>query len=228
MKQVLFSACRTYAEIEGVERNFFRNLLSLRHCFQAHGCNYTVSKACQEAAMFAQTPGVPLEIVVSFPINGDRCSADHLHLGTKLIPHAKPAQQFASHFILLTREDKGIARFHHDFDFDIEAPDPKPSPHLQIGGRQKAIRRVEYQVGWDDQLDKPRWPCLPFCTPLMWHAAFLEFRDCESVEPFVDQPWWKNLVIDAEKTLWGSFARDMTLAINRGESIIESLYPPRK
>ncbi len=150
-----------------------------------------------------------------------------MHLGTQLIPNATPKDRQVTHFIALTNGDDCKVKLHLDLDFDVNSPEPKPSPHLQIGGRALKTAAKTYQITWDKTLDKPRWPKLPFCTPLLWHAAFLEFVDCESVSPFVRASWWKKIVAEAEKSLWQPFAADMDTAINKGQSVIEALYPPR-
>lgn len=229
----LFAKHRDYDHISAVEKAFFQQLTMYAHQFQGlerpGDYSFTVASAVKSVSDFLESrKDTTLSVLVCFDLHDcnprNKNYADRMYLGTKLIPARMAKDQQVTHFIALTKGDVCEIKIHVDMDFDTSSDEPKPSPHLQVGGRTLKAGKQEFKIKWNDGLDKPRWPCLPYCTPLLWHSAFLEFQECESVRPFVRQPWWMKLVKDAEKALWEPFCDDMKAALSQG-SVIESLYP---
>jgi hypothetical protein len=149
---------------------------------------------------------------------------DRVHIGTNLVWNPQPKRCLASYFIALSHGTECKMKLHFDLDFDDAAAERKPSPHVQGLGR---MWDQTYKCSWETDVDKPRVPCLPLCTPLLWHSAFCEFSTCDSVRGFLNQGWWRNLVRQAEEKLWGPFAADITSNLSKG-CIIDFLYPKEK
>lgn len=220
-----FAKQRDYDFISGIEKKFFSKLYTHRGNFS--GKNLSVDQELSKATSFSQSKeDMPLNIVVCFDVTtgSKQFGVEKMYLGTQLKPHRVAREQQVTHFFALTMGNTCKVKLHIDLDFDVEADEPKPSPHIQIGGRSLEASKISFENSWDKHIDKPRLPGLPFCTPLLWHAAFMEFKDCESVKPFVNEGWWKNLVRDAENSLWEPFINDMSSCLGK-KSIIESLYP---
>jgi len=225
---------RDYGLIAGIERDFFTGLTRSAGQFRgAHlsgGDHCTVEAALSAAAKFiSASRDATLDITVCFDLRDCRPRnskyVDRMYLGTRLTPNQDPKEQQVTHFVALAKGDSCEVKKHIDLDFHSASDEPKPSPHIQIGGRPLKIRNRELSFCWKEYLDKPRWPSLPCCTPLLWHTAFLEFQECSSVLPFLKQGWWKNLVREAEKTLWLPFFNDMSGLTSKG-CAIEAFYPP--
>ncbi len=230
-KAPLFANQRDYSFITKIEQEFFLSLASKKGHFKGrerpgNSC-LTVESALDSTIQFVQAKDSnPLDLIVSFDLSNcnRRVDLDNMYLGTLLSPDKDIKKRQVTHFIALTKGDNCRIKLHVDLDFDVHPKEPKPSPHFQVGGRFK-INNREFSIGWDDGLDKPRLPSLPFCTPLLWHSAFLEFQECESVQLFLSQPWWQNLVKKAESSIWSSFTSDMSAGLGKN-CIIEALYYP--
>lgn len=228
----LFSRYRDYEFISNIEFDFFSELSKNKGQFSGREKpgidNLSVAGSLANAMPFlSDKGGSVLSTIVSFDITKSRkrVDLDSMFLGTMLKPSKKAEEQQVTHFIALSKGDECHLKLHLDLDFDLGSPEPKPSPHFQVGGRALKVNNRAFSMSWEKGLDKPRWPSLPFCTPLLWHAAFLEFQECESVQIFVNQSWWRNLVKKAELSLWKDFANDMNSNLGKS-SIIEALYPP--
>ncbi len=224
-----FNNQREYKFIAKIEQEFFTKLNSMKGYFDGVQ-NLSIYQALERATSFCRSPeDYPLDVVVSFDVTtgAKRFGIDQMHLGSQLRPSRQPEDCQVTHFIALTDGDNCKTKLHVDLDFDLNSSEPKPSPHIQIGGRL-AFGKRSFKPSWDESIDKPRWPSLPCCTALLWHAAFQEFYDCESVKRFVEEQWWGNLVAAAEKALWGPFIVNMADAIRNNSSVIAALYPPRR
>jgi hypothetical protein len=225
---------RDYRLISQIELDFFSSLSSCAHHFKGAESpgdwSHTVAAALANAITFLNSGGNdPLNVIVCFDVSDCRPRNqghfDRMYLGTKLVPSLIAKERQVTHFLALAKAASCEVKIHFDLDFDVDADERKPSPHLQIGGRALKTRNTELDVTWNGGLDKPRLPCLPYCTALLWHAAFLEFQECTSVGRFVGQNWWRNLVKKAETALWQPFCDDLRLAMNKG-SAIEAFHPP--
>lgn len=226
----LFAKQRDYRFICDIERGFFAGLAKKAGQFRGREISgdgsLTVAAALDTASPFILSKDdVALNVIVSFDISDGhkRANLDRMYLGTQLVPAKEPKNRQVTHFIALTKGDSCEVKLHLDLDFDVSSPEPKPSPHIQIGGRELCTKQA-FSARWNPALDKPRLPCLPFCTPLLWHSAFMEFQECASVRPFVKEGWWTNLVKNAETAIWEPFIADMASGLRNG-SVIEALYP---
>jgi hypothetical protein len=198
---------------------------------QGDVANQSVRRALSNASQFVQAKeDYPLDIIVEFDIrdSSKRCDAVRMYLGTRLAPQKQAHMSQVTHFIALASPDRLISKLHIDFDFDVTAGEAKPSPHFQGGGRVPTGLPIAYPHAplWDTNLDKPRLPSLPFCTPLLWHLAFLEFQECGEIAVLLKLAWWQKLVCGAEERLWQPFFADGQTLIKRSKCVLDALYHP--
>ncbi|WP_309380886.1 hypothetical protein [Cerasicoccus frondis] len=225
VKQYSFSDTRTYEYIREVELIFISKLMGQKNRILSLPHNGEWHNAFNSLSAFSATGGNrDLDVSISFEL-GDPLEGHRLHLGTSLRRGGSNSSNPATATYSLTIIEGGCrakSRMHFDHDFDSNGREQKPSPHIQCGGRLPS--ELSFQKDWDESLDKPRVLSLPYSTAILWHNAFLEFPDVEEFKSFLDDSWWKNIVIDAEERMWACFVEQARQSICRKESIIEILY----
>jgi hypothetical protein len=221
-----FDDVRNYAQVAEAEAVFFRSLLAKKSELRA---NHTLYSALDQAVQFLTDPqGRKLEILVEFDVDDHhRNKRQKMHLGTLLSPGAEPQ---ITHFLCLSEDTDFLAKIHLDRDFSVNDKGGKPNPHIQVGGRVSAslATKVTGKAFWRDDLDKPRIPSLPVCSPLLWHWAFLEYRDDQNIAPFLDAAWWPGMVQAAEQAVLKPFFEDglKVMTEKPAKGLLNAFYKP--
>ena len=229
-----FADSRDYAKVVLAEHAFFEGLLAAKNNIKCIAGNASLQKALKEVVGFLQDRGRPLEIVVKFHVNDPRSKVEQtLFLGTLLKPCQHKGHPQVTHFLCLADDDYLLAKVHSDLDFSGDVEERKPSPHVQMGGRvfESLIHHnttKKLKVCWNESVDKPRLPSLPICTALLWHWAFLEYRDSEQISGFLDAWHWKELVKKAELAILRPYFVDGAELMDRhpASGLFNALYVP--
>jgi hypothetical protein len=223
-----FSAARDYRILSAAEVSFFKAFAEARAQFPA---NRSIDEGLRRIAPYLQDPlGKQLDITIEFDVQDPRKGADQtIFLGTLLTPPSATSKGEVTHYMCLAAGDTLLAKYHADFDFDWNVPEKKPSPHLQIGGRIPRSLSSRYaKCHWHTDVNKPRIPALPICTPLLWHWVFLEYESNPFTSKFLSNRWWKKLIKDAEAAAFTAFFSDGAALIRNHpeKGLLNSLYVP--
>lgn len=234
VKPSYFGESRDYAKVVAAEFAFFKGLVAAKNDISSIQRNQSLQAALKEVTPFLQDQGRPLNIIVQFSVTDPRSNASHtLLLGTRLQPPQPQSHPQVTHFLCLADAESFLAKVHADFDFHPEATEKKPSPHVQMGGGVsgpllKCHQHSQPSVRWDEGMSKPRLPSLPICTALLWHWAFLEYRDNEQILGFLTAWHWNELVKKAESTVLGPYFKDGIEMIKEhpDKGLLNALYVP--
>jgi hypothetical protein len=224
-----FDDVRNYGHIAKAEEVFFKSLIAKRSELRT---NYTLYQALEKANHFLGDPnGRVLDILVEFEVDDQhRQKHQKMHLGTLLCPRATGSDAQVTHFLCLSEDTDFLAKIHLDRDFSSNDPGGKPTPHIQVGGRVSAslAAKVSGAKFWRDDLDKPRIPSMPVCSALLWHWAFLEYRNDQNIIPFLGADWWAAIVREAEESVLKPFFEDgaKLIADKPISGLLNAFYTP--
>jgi len=224
-----FDDVRSYANIARAEAIFIESLIAKKSEIRN---NYTLHQALEKAVHFLGDPnGRVLDMLVEFEVDDQhRQKRQKMHLGTLLCPQATGSDAQVTHFLCLSEDTDYLAKIHLDRDFSSNDPGGKPTPHIQIGGRvsKSLAAKIAGTAFWRDDLDKPRIPSMPVCSALLWHWAFLEYRNDQNIIPFLGADWWAAMVRDAEESVLKPFFDDgaKLMAEKPASGLLNSFYVP--
>ena len=204
-----FAETRNYTSVARAEAAFFRALIANKDNLRD---NHSVRQALNDVTYFLREPeGRQLDVLVEFYVHDPRSEeSQSLYLGTKLSPPGNNIEPQVTHFLCLGDSNNYLTKIHYDRDFNPQAIEKKPSSHIQIGGRigGSLASKINGSCCWRENLDKPRIPAIPICTALLWHWAFLEYRNAQQITPIFEAPWWDKIVKEAEFTVLKPFFDD--------------------
>jgi hypothetical protein len=234
-EDIYFSECLNFGQLIEVENCFFNKIYALRGDPAFTGSapfQRALPKICEIIKDKARKPFL-LSIKIPIPVprlNGN----SWLRIGSKF----QPDERLASYSMAIHHGGVWKCKLRFDFDAKRRALDDKkeshPFSHIQLGGD---LAKDEVDIGcdkrWDDDIDIPRIPCMPCSSAILWHFAFLQFKNTPSFNRFLKSHWWNNIIIDAEAQLWGSYFTDLNAIVQHkngiNKSALESLFfPPER
>lgn len=210
-----FAESRDYLNVVEEEVKFFSTLIDKKGELSA---NFSVQQALKDVIHFLGDPnGRSLNVLVEFDVNDPRSQVPQtIYLGTKLCPSKTDTESQVTHSFCLADESTFLANIHLDRDFNPNATEKKPSTHIQMGGRLHPYLAAKGNKNccWRDDVDKPRVPSLPVCSALLWHWAFLEYRDVQEITRIIKAWWWIKIVQNAEESILRPFFGDGIKLLN--------------
>lgn len=223
-----FDETRDYLALVDAEVSFFSALIKNKS--ELIG-NHSVFQALNSALHFLGDPnGRQLDIMVEFHVNDPRSlQAQNIYLGTKLCPGGASSDPLATHFFCLGDGTNLLTKNHHDRDFNPGASEKKPLSHIQMGGGVSQYLATKGGTScWREDVSKPRIPSFPICSALLWHWAFLEYRNAEQIAPICGAHWWKKIIQTAEKAVLKPFFEDgaQLLVDHIDKGLLNALYVP--
>jgi hypothetical protein len=224
-----FAETGDYLVVVDAEAAFFKALIGKKDDL---GNNFTIHQALENVNFFlGDPPGRPLDVLVEFQVNDPRTqSPQKIFLGTKLCPPKPKSEPMISHYLCLGDSTNLLTKIHHDRDFNPNASEKKPTTHIQMGGRidTNLAAKAGRSCCWREEVDKPRLPSIPVCTALLWHWAFLEYREAEQISPILSTRWWNQMVQKAEESILKPFFGDGLKLMDREPQmgLLNAFYTP--